>query len=123
MQYASAPRKLSDVNHLRGCLFKRLKELKGEKFRGTHMFTTKVVDCLCKAYRLCVKQNTGNPQRARAQILNLIDHYWGDHSRCQEFNVKDEHGKATGEEEFDKCRARACLNGKNQKALRQYDPW
>jgi hypothetical protein len=41
LKYASAPRKLSDLNHLSGCLFKRLKKLKAEKFRGTHMYVKK----------------------------------------------------------------------------------
>ena len=84
LKYASAPRKLSALNHLSDCLFKRLKKLKAEKFRGVHMFSTKVVDCLCQAYRLCVKQNTGDPQRAHAQILNAIEHYWGNHANCRE---------------------------------------
>ena len=93
MKYASAPRKLSALNHLSDCLFKRLKKLKAEKFRGVHMFSTKVVDCLCKAYRLCVKQNTGDPQRANAQILNAIKHYWGNHANCREYDVEDENGE------------------------------
>ena len=92
LKYASAPRKLSDLNHLSGCLFKRLK-LKAETFRGTHMFSTKVVDCLCQAYRLAVKQNEGNPQRARAQFLNAIEHYWGNHAHCREYEEKDENGE------------------------------
>ena len=94
LKFAAAPRKLSDLNHLSGCLFKRLKKLKADKFRGTHMFSTKVVDCICQAYRLCVKQNKQDPQRARAQILNALEHYWGDHSNCREYDVKDENGES-----------------------------
>lgn len=56
------------------------------------MFSTKVVDCLCQGFRLGVKQNKGNPERTKAQILNMVSHYFGDHATCREYDVVGDDG-------------------------------
>jgi hypothetical protein len=92
LKQAGVPVKLSDLNHSRNILYKRLMALRVAKFRGTTVLNAKVCDCLSKAYGWCIKQNRGDPERARLQVLNMIDHYFGDHSGCCDYVIKDEHG-------------------------------
>ena len=65
LEQAPAPRKRSDVNHLSNCLFRRFKTYKASHLKGTSYLSNPVVNCLCERYRWCVKENKGNPERAR----------------------------------------------------------
>ena len=85
--------KLSDLNHSRNILYKRLLVLRNAKFRGTTVLNAKVCHCFFKAYGWRIKQSLGNPEGARLQILNSIDHYFGNHSGCLDYQIEDEHGK------------------------------
>ena len=63
------------------------------KFRGTTVMNAKVCDRLSKAYGWCIKQNRNNLESARLQVLNMINHYFGDHTGCREYEIEDEDGK------------------------------
>jgi len=93
LKQAGVPVKLSDLNHSRNILYKRLTVLRAFKFKGTQVLNAKVSDCLSKAYGWCIKQNRGNPERAKLQVLNMINHYFGDHTGCREYECEDEDGK------------------------------
>jgi len=93
LKQAGVPVKLSDLNHSCNILYKRLIVLRTAKFRGTTVLNAKVCDCLSKAYGWCIKQNHNNPARARMQVLNMINHYFGDHSGCRDYEIEDEDGK------------------------------
>ena len=92
LKQAGVPVKLSDLNHSRNILYKRLTVLRAAKFCGTTVLNAKVCDCLSKNYGWCIKQNHNNPGRAKLQVLNMIDHYFGDHSGCRDYEIKDEDG-------------------------------
>lgn len=96
-----APRKLSDVNHLSNCLMRRLAGQKAKKMKNTSLLSNAVCQKFCTSFRWIVKQNTGDHQRAKAQLENMICHYFDDHTNCGDFPKLNEDG--TPKEQW--CRA------------------
>ena len=74
-------------------LFRRLKTFKASQLKGTSHLSTPAVNCICKRYRWCVTANKGYPERARRQILNMVEHYSGNHEHCRDFEEVNEAGE------------------------------
>ena len=81
------------VHKVSNCLFRRLKTFKASQLKGTSHLSNPVVSCLRERYRWCVKANKGNPERARRQLLNMIEHYFGNHDHCRDFEDVNEAGE------------------------------
>ena len=51
LEIAPVPRKISDPNHLSGCVFRALLALKASIYKGTSELSVKTIEHLCRSYR------------------------------------------------------------------------
>ena len=86
------PIKLSDQNHISGCMYRAFAALKISEFKGTSLLSAAVITTFCRSYRYAIKIWASDPKMAAEAVRNIARHYFGDHSNCRKCETVNDDG-------------------------------